>query len=366
MEEKVEIQSQEFDTNVKNKKKSTKKKYILLLLLAIFIGGNISFYFQERAKWIYNGQPYPKAKEYYVLGNMVFFYRKMLNIFVEVDNPIMSPLNTLQESIHNKGIKYLPENDAEIAVWRYKFFLYFYTRKNYLPDKHLSNSKEISKKRVKVLDDMYWAIETLATKKIADEEINRMKYKVFPLIVSYYALSHAYYFGSEPSYSLMKALMQSEIHMQRVEKIIDWLVIFKDEWSNDLTLYKEIEKKHPEAVTSHYLALISFIETVLDKEINNKTITCSNPYIGLYARSRKEVYGDGKSSALFRLKGNQGGVLYQMIFQRQISKTIVYELHERCGIEFSIEYPSEKFINEIIQPTNKPKKQGDKSWLTIS
>jgi len=365
MEEKVEIQSQEFDTNVKNKKKSTKKKYILLLLLAIFIGGNISFYFQERAKWIYNGQPYPKAKEYYVLGNMVFFYRKMLNIFVEIDNPIMSPLNTLQESIYNKGIKYLPENDAEIAVWRYKFFLYFYTRKNYLPDKHLSNSKEISKKRVKVLDDMYWAIEALATKEIADEEMNRMKYKIFPFIVSYYELAQWNYFGSEPSYSLMKSLMQNKEHMQRIINMIDWLVTLKKEWSNDLNLYKEINSKHPEVVVYHYRVLINFIEAIFAHEKNNKTLKCNNSYIGLYVKSRKEVYGDGKTSSLFKLKKGQDKVLYQMIFQTQFTKILLYEFHAKCGTEFKIEYPSEKFINEIIQPTNKPKKQGNSLWQIL-
>lgn len=342
------------------------KKKILLILLVVFIGGNISFYVKERFHWINDEHENLKAKEYFVLGNMVFFYRKVLNIFIEIDNPIMSPLNTLQESIYDEGIKYLPKNDAEIAVWRYKFFLYFYTRKNYLPDKHLSNSKTISTKRVKVLEEMYWAIKTLATKDIVDKEINKMKYKIFPFIVSYYALKKGNYFGSEAGYYRVKALMQNEEHMQRVEDITKWLVTLKEEWKLDITLYKEIEKKHPEIIVAHYLALIEFIGRILDKEITDKSLECTNPYIDLFTTSRKEVFGDGKSSALFTLQPAQTKVLYQMIFQRQRTKIIVYELHEKCDTEFLVEYPSETFIDEIIQPTNKSKKQGYKSWLTIS
>ncbi len=346
-------------------KKPKFKKKILLILLLVFLGGNISFYMKERFYWINNEHANLKAKEYFILGNIVFFYRKILNIFVEVDNPIMSPLNTLQESIYNEGVKYLPENDAEIAVWKYKFFLYFYTRKNYLPDKHLSNSKTISKKRVKVLDDMYWAIEILATKNIADSEMNKMKYKIFPFIASYYDLVQGNYFGSEAGYYRIKALMQNEKYMQRVENIINWLVVFKDELNSDLTLSKDIEKKHPEIIVAHYLALTDFIEMIMDRELKGKSFICKNSYIDLFVQSRKEVYGDGKTSALFRLKRGQSKVLYQMIFQQQRTNIIVYELHEECGIEFKIEYPSEQFINEIIQSTNKSKKQGNTSWLTI-
>lgn len=343
------------NTNLNYERKASKKKIVFFLLIIIFIFGNISFYLKERAHWINDNHTNLKAKEYFILNNMVFFYRKMLNIFVEVDNPVMYPLNNLQEVIYNKGIKHLPKDDAEIAIWKYKFFLYFYVRKNYKPDKYLSNSKIISKKRVKILNDMYWAIETLATRPISDSEMNHMKYKIFPLIVSYYELSKGNYFGSKAGYYRIKALMQNKEHVQRIEKIINWLIIFKGEWNSDLILYKEIDKKHPEIIVAHYLALIGFIEVILDKAIQNKSLLCDNPYIDLYAKSRKEIYVDGKNSALFKLKNGQDKVLYQMIFQTQLTKILLYELHEKCGIAFSIEYPDKQFINEIIQPTPKPK-----------
>lgn len=333
---------------IDNKVQFKVKKNIFIILLLIFIGGNISFYLKNRYHWINSEHTNLKAKEYFVLGNMVFFYRKILNIFVEVDNPIMYPLNNLQENIYNKGIKYLPKNDAEIAIWKYKFFLYFYSRKDYTPDKHLNNSKEMSPKRVKVLDDMYWAIETLATQSISDSEMNQMKYKIFPLIVSYYEMLQGNYFGSKSGYYRIQALMKNKKYQQRVIAIINWLVIFKKELDDDVTLKKEIEKYHPAIVTSYYLALISSIETIFIYEMENKTLKCDNQYIDLYINNRREVYGDGKTSPLFKLKKGQSQVLYNMIFQTEVTKILVYEFHKKCGIEFEIGYPDEAFIKRQI------------------
>jgi hypothetical protein len=217
--------------------KGFSKKRIFLLIFIIFVSSNIVFYIKERIHWVSAEHAHIDAKEYFVLNNMVFFYRKMLNIFIEVDHPFMQPLNKLQENLYHKGVKHLPKDDAEIAIWRYKFFLYFYVRKNYMPKVYLANPKDVSKKRTDVLDEAYWIMETLAIKNIADFEMNQeIKYKIFPLIASFYALKHGNYFGSKAAFYRTKALMQSPVHMQRIERLIDWLITFKKGWDRDRVL----------------------------------------------------------------------------------------------------------------------------------
>ena len=332
----------------KQKKYSKFKLFIIFFILA-----NMTFYEKERFHWINDEHSNLKAKEYYILGDMVFFYRKVLNIFFVADSPVMLPLNNLQELIYNEGIKYLPKDDGEIAIWRYKFFLYFYVRRNYLPEQHLDNSKIISQKRVKVLDDMYEIIETLATKDINDSEMNQMKYKIFPLLVSSYGLGQGNYFGSKSGYYKIKKLMQSKKHMIRMEKIIDWLIKFKSEWSDELK--NSIEKYNPMIVVAHYFALIDLTERIIDKDLTiNGVFRCDNPYINLYIKSRKEIYGDGENTALFRLKKGQDKMLYRMIFTTHLSKSLVYLIHNKCNINFDTGYPNEEFIKII---TSKFKKQ---------
>ena len=55
------------------------------------------------------GQRVFRAKRYGI------FYKVMLNSVFDADSIAMKPLNKLQSYLYNKGIKYIPEDDAERA-----------------------------------------------------------------------------------------------------------------------------------------------------------------------------------------------------------------------------------------------------------
>jgi hypothetical protein len=109
---------------------------------------------------------------------------------------------------------------------------------------------------------------------------------------------------------------------------------------------------------------------MLNRDRHNKTLACDHKYIDLYIKSRHEFYGDGQSSALFRLPRGQTELFYDMALKTQSSILLIYELHEQCGIEFRIEYPSQRYIDQVILPykqkqqPNKQQEEGLPSWTT--
>lgn len=333
------------------------KKNIIIIMILIFIGVNISFYIKERIHWMGEGHTNLQAKEYYILGNMVFFYRKILNIIFDVDNPIMYPLNKLQELIYNKGSKYLPNDDGEIAIWKYKFYLYFYVHKDYMPDFTPKYPNDISSERIALLDEIYWTIETLATKRITDKEMNEeMKYMILPNLATFYDTKQTNYFGTKSGFYRTQALMDSSKHMQRVENIIEWLTKFKSEWTT--VLEKKIYKQHPVIIVNHYFALHENLTYLIRKNLNSKTFDCKHPYTDLFVKSRDEMYGDGESSALFRLPKRQTELYFDMIFiGTEMSNEILYLLHQKCGIEFKVGYPSEEWIDHYQELLKKKQLQ---------
>ena len=107
----------------KNKKMSKWKLFLILVLV-----GNISFYFQERAKWIYNEQPYKEAKEWLVPANMMLVYGTMITKlpFVDERSFIMKPIIGLQDYFVSKWQEKLPNDDVEKYLAWYIFKLRTY------------------------------------------------------------------------------------------------------------------------------------------------------------------------------------------------------------------------------------------------
>lgn len=336
-----------------NKPSSSKlnKRQLFGLILIFIIASNIIFYFNERSHWINNNHAHLKAKEYYILGNMVFFYRKMLNLFVKVDNPIMHPLNKLQVAIYNKGISYIPEDDGERAVWKNKFELYFYGRGFYLPnDKSPETIDAISPLRVQILDDTYNVIESLATKPIADKEMNEMRYKIFPLVAAYYVTKQFYYFGNEAHYSQGIRLINDTEKIERNKKIVHWLNELRNAWDSDKGswMLRDMKTKEPQIEMFYYKGLISATEKILTRQLADLEFSCNGYYTELYAKKRKEFI-EFLSARKGKIRKDQIKIMYGMTYGGERAKTYSYLLNAKCGIAPDEGYPDDDWIKKALE-----------------
>lgn len=158
-----------------------KKQSTLLLFVIIFFVGNSGFYFKERAKWIYDGQPYPQAKEWLIPANMMLVYGTTLAKlpFVDERSFIMKPIIGLQDYFVKKWQENLPNDDAEKYLGWYVFRLRTYI----VPNGGgiiLYSNKNYSFDEVIEFNEKGWkTIEATLKYEAKDEEFNEIRYAAF-------------------------------------------------------------------------------------------------------------------------------------------------------------------------------------------
>lgn len=314
------------------------------LLFIFFILSNVSFYFHERSKWINSQHAHLKAKEYYVLNRMVFFYRKGLTKVVQVDNPIMYPLNKLQKALYNKGVSYLPQDDGESAVWKYHFFWQFYCKGYDLPNDGTPESIDnVSPLRIKTLDEIYSTLESLATKKISDPEIDSMRYKVLPITAELYALNHLYYYGNKSSPYRRNRFMIDRERYQRILNIVSWMETNYQNWKSKPDIYNEIRQKHQHIELSHYVSLLVYSELVLVKKIAFFDFSCNDHYASLFIKTRKQLL-DFMSRKNLYVNKSQLELARKIAFNSNHNNTLAYLLVNNCRYSKDKAYPTEPEI----------------------
>jgi hypothetical protein len=102
---------------------------VCLFLVAVTISFCLLGYKRNRAEWMNEDNAHYNAKEYFVVGQVVFGMRFLLTTFLHPDNPVLWPLNRLQEWIFQVGSRRLPEGDREIGSWKDKWFVNPYSRR---------------------------------------------------------------------------------------------------------------------------------------------------------------------------------------------------------------------------------------------
>ena len=174
--------------------KNKKRKFALLLFIIIFFVGNIGFYIQERAKWIYEGQPYPQAKEWLIPANMMLVYGTTITKlpFIDERSFVMKPIIGLQDYFVKKWQENLPDDDAEKYLGWYMFKLRTYI----LPRTKIViyGKNGYSFKKTKKIQDKVWNILQALKKLTAkDKEFNEIKYAAFNNLSTLYIVNFAAY-----------------------------------------------------------------------------------------------------------------------------------------------------------------------------
>ena len=114
--------------NEKSQNQTKSLKKLLLIALIALIVGHIGMYVNQRSEWLYDGQPYKKAKEWLIGANFMMVYGHFLTKlpFVDEKSFIVLPVLALQDYFIKRWKENLPGDDAEKYADRYVFRLMMY------------------------------------------------------------------------------------------------------------------------------------------------------------------------------------------------------------------------------------------------
>jgi hypothetical protein len=227
----------------KESRKATKVKSLALLLIIIFLVGNIGFYFQERAKWIHKGQPYPEAKEWLVPANMMLVYGTTITKlpFIDERSFTMKPIIALQDYFVSKWQEKLPDNDAEKYLGWYIFRL-----RTYMVPKSdsviLYNHNTYSHEETRQANEKAWkVVEHMVKYQALDEKFNEMRLTAFLNMAFFYVKNASIYWYLEESNSYKGVMFEDTEKMQRFEKLFDYMQLIEAEYKEKRPNYY---KKH--------------------------------------------------------------------------------------------------------------------------
>jgi len=290
----------------KQNKKMTKRKSFLFLFVIIFLVGNISFYLKERAKWMYDGQPYPKAKEWLIPANMMLVYGTTLTTlpFIDERSFIMKPIIGLQDYFVSKWQENLPDDDAEKYLGWYFFnymggivhnsssiLMYYENRYSY------EETRE-------ALDKMWYTLEHITQYKAKDKEFEKMRYGAFNnLSLSYVENATIYWFFEK-------------------KPLIEIYSTAPKQYSLDIDMMlKDTEK------TNRYILLFEWIDK-MDR---------------FYEKNYPKFYNDSKNN--FLENSRMSDLIRQIIF-------VVYRTKRYQSIDTFCDIEKNKFLKEHIKNRN--------------
>ncbi len=231
--------------------KLNKKKSSLLLFLIIFIVGNISFYVKERAKWMYEGQPYPKAKEWLIPANMMLVYGVTLTTlpFIDERSWIMKPVIGLQDYFVKKWQENLPDDDAEKYLGWYFFNYMGGIVHNSSSILMYANNRYSYEETREALDKMWYTLEHITQYRAKDKEFEKMRYGAFNnLSLSYVKNAPIYWFHKRQplveiySTSPKQYFLDINMMLKDINKTNRYILLFK--WIDKMD--KFYEKRYPQ------------------------------------------------------------------------------------------------------------------------
>ena len=115
-------------------------KKVFLAFLVI----NTAVFLQQFIYWNGKGSAYHSAKCYYAAGNVIAMYRSFLAPVLSPNNPLTYWLELPQKVIFDAASPLIPQEDGELALWRYHWFAYPFAKRFTMPH------------RIWESDDRFW------------------------------------------------------------------------------------------------------------------------------------------------------------------------------------------------------------------
>ncbi len=327
-------------------------RYGVVIVIAIIFLINWFFYNSLHDRWINGNHPNHTAKEYFILGEMVYFYRMLIAKVFYIHGPALSPLNNLQFYLTEKGMSYIPQNDGEGAFWRFKhLYSYDILKSNYPDDGTPITVDAVSPAWVKLLDDIYNTMEALGTKQIADKDIDRERYKAIPFLAHYYSINKTYLVGNLPNPKRKIRYVNHRDLIDRHKRIVTWLTMCKTYWNNHPETLNVIRFKSPHIAMMYYDAIIDSSNYILHRELLDGTFRCDSFYTHLYVEKRKEFIDFIKTHSSF-IPYRLVRYFNELTYETYDIKRLCNSLNKSCGIVPDARFPTKKWLQE--NPPREP------------
>jgi len=291
----------------------------LLRFFILVVALSAMLYIYERKQWISDHTVYKDAKEYFVTGEVLADYRKLLASVIPPDSWSLWPLNALQQSIYDSGTALLPKEDTEDAVWFQMWFIYPYSVRDYVP----YGTWEVERGRDNQqawLEKVWPRVEKLSHPVFKDTKMREAYIKGFPGLAFYYSLNQIYYYDKDVPRA-MSYLRTIPKHIERNEMLREGLIVHQQAW-DAAHMDENFGKKHPKVKVLMQLAMMNVTEFLIQSSIIAHTFRCDMPAVRSYVNARNTLVGpDGeRSGPIYALKPRE----QEPLFNGFINKTSPY------------------------------------------
>ena len=324
----------------------TKRTVMLFFIGLLMI--NSAFWIKERYEWVNEKHAYLDAKEYYAVGNVLLFYRAIFSPILSPENNLLRPMEQLQRAIVAKGTSLIPKDDAEPAMWNYRFFWYLYARNTHLPTqapnplgKLVTIVVPLKPWIAQMWDNIYKDLDDLANKPMKDKVFEEEKYLAYPLLAMYhiqgYVASH--YSINYDNHGSMYNFVKHKDAITPLVNIVKWLEKLQSEWKAHPKAYKKI-KSNPRLQLAHQVAILLHLAAILDNKMYQGTFRCDDPLL-LKVYPYMEAF-NAKDSPLYKVSKEE-----QWIYTVANSEleTVSYTANKLCGYK--------KFVKDDVEFWNE-------------
>lgn len=316
----------------KYKIKSFKKKSIrtIAIIFLAITSYSVMLYTIERAKWTGSDNANLDAKEYFVVGQTLNVYKAILTAVFHPELPFIVPITQLQWLIYKKGVALLPENDGEAGVWQNMWFHHHFGKKDrqYFGVRH----HKPSPKMIKILDQYWFSLESMATKPFADKEMKEKYMEGFAGLAFSYTLMDGFYSGEFLGSAQRMAKMPEMV--QRAKNLVQWLNELFIKWNHSPEIMQTVQN-NPKLLILYQLTILTNLYDIILGEIHSGKFHCKNNSIYKYVQMRKEFYSpENKVPAYTRIKDyKEREHIYHIAINSSIARDIKYIIEHYCGYE---------------------------------
>lgn len=305
---------------------------IALSLIFVF-GVTIRVYMKERSVWLRDEISYRTAREYFVCGQVLNGFRRLLTRFVHPEHALVKPLTAMQKRIYDKGSVLLPENDGEEGMWLDLWFISHYSMNSYTTrDEQKRNRYYYPFDMIRLTDQCWYSIHTCMTRSFSDKCMEERQFLMnIPRMLFYYSFYQNYSLGYRSGSD--QYALEEPVLIGRSKQIEFWTELLREKWKASDYIHEEL-RKHPKLEATMDVVQLIELRNIIRTNIRLSHFSCSDEHVTKYKRL-VEFFVLNSNSAIYKIKNStQRNRLFSIAMKPYNAAFVTnYILKDHCGYE---------------------------------